>query len=187
MTITSFDLPPEILTFLDEMAKSGTVRNRKEAVLEAISAYRDYELWKWNPPNIMWRNFRRVIMTEKSLELLLEGMSAEDQYEAGRRMGHTLSDSLLSNYNLNGNSSRAKEVGFLILKQCGIGEFKIEGGSVIVHQPLFPKQLLRGYLESCFGISLETVPTSEDVAIFKIKKEAVVKTAIGSKRKSLLQ
>ena len=182
MPITTFDLPSEVLSFLDGMSESGAVRNRKEAVLQAILAYKEYELWKWNPPNIMWRNFRRVIMTEKSLEILLQGMSEEERYESGKRMGQTLSDSLLSNYNLTSNSPRAKEVGFSILKQCGIGEFKIEGGSIIVHQPLFPKSLLRGYLESSFGLSLETIPTSEDVAIYKIKKEAVVKARSSSRR-----
>jgi hypothetical protein len=174
LPITTFDLPPELLQFLDKMADSGTVRNRKEAVLQAILAYRDYELWKWNPPNIVWRNFRRVIMTEKSLELLLEDMSEEEQYEAGKRMGHTLADSLLSNYNLVSSSARGKELGFSILKQCGVGEFKIEGGSLVVHQPHFPKPLLQGYLESSFGFSLEIVPTREDVVIFKIRKEAAL-------------
>ena len=48
----------------------------------------------------MWRNFRRVIMTEKSLELLVARMSENELYEAGKRMGRTLSDSLLSNYNV---------------------------------------------------------------------------------------
>lgn len=185
MPITTFDLPAEQLSFLDGMAESGAVRNRKEAVLQAISVYKEYELWKWNPPNIMWRNFRRVIMTEKSLELLLADMSDEEKYEAGKRMGHTLSDSLLSNYNLPASSPKAKEVGFSILKQCGVGEFKIEGSSIIVHQPLFPKPLLQGYLESSFGLSLEVVPTSEDVAIFTIKKEAVVKARSGTRKNTL--
>jgi len=182
LPITTFDLPSELLEFLDDMTKSGTVRNRKEAVLRAISAYKEYELWKWNPPTIMWRNFRRIIMTEKSLELLVEGMSEEELYEAGKRMGQTLSDSLISNYNLPANGTRTREIGFSILKQCGIGEFKIESGSVIVHQPLFPKSLLRGYLESSFGMSLDIVPTREDVAIFKIKKEALVKVRSNSKK-----
>jgi hypothetical protein len=182
LPITTFDLPSELLEFLDDMAKSGTVRNRKEAVLRAILAFKEYELWKWNPPTIIWRNFRRVIMTEKSMELLVEGMSEEEQYEAGKRMGHTLSDSLISNYNLEANSARAMGVGFSVLKQCGVGEFKIENGSIIVHQPLFTKPILRGYLESSFGLSLVTVPTKEDVAIFKIKKEVEAKMRPASKK-----
>lgn len=177
MPITSFDIPQDQLDFIDELVKSGVVRNRREAVVQAIQKYREYDIWKWNTPFLIWRSFRRAMITKRGLELLTEKMSDEELYAAGRRMGKTVNDSMIVNFGREPNDPENLKLGLNMLEQCGIGQFQIENNTLIIRHPFFPKEMLRGYLETAFFLSLKPVSTLEDIAVMKIEKEIARKQA----------
>ncbi len=170
MVITTFDVPKEVLSYLDSLTEKGVARSRREIVIRALELYKKYDMSDWDEPFIILRGMRRAFITQRSVEQLTFGMNDEELYEAGKRMGQILKDSLLATFGKDSTAASNYALALNLLEAVGFGKFAIDGQRIVVHNPFMPKRLLHGYLENGLGLKLQYVPTVEDLAIYQVEK-----------------
>jgi Arc/MetJ-type ribon-helix-helix transcriptional regulator len=169
LPVTSFDIPEELNTLIENLVRSGAARNRREIIIRALEIYYKYEVYRWREPLIFMSGFRHAMLSKGSLSGLIADMSEEELYSAGKRMGKSLRDfahQRAVDITLEKNRTKALE----ILENAGWGKFAINGKRVTVNEPFFPATLIQGYLESALSLTLKKIDTTEDVVIFGYEK-----------------
>ncbi len=171
MPVLTINLPEDIYSTMEELIKKGTAKSKREIVIKALKKAFELSIFEWKEPLIFIRGFRRAIVNQRSINNLLSNLSKKQLVKGGREMGKTMVDSCLANFGVDPRKKENWGIAFKILSQIGWGHFKLENGKIIVQYPFFPKELLQGYLEEALGVSLEQIQTTDEIAIFKIKKE----------------
>ena len=184
MVITTFDVPKDLLRYMDSLVDNGTARSRREIVIRALEFYKKYDMHEWDESFIVIRGLRRAFMTQRSVEQLTLGMSEEDLWKAGKRMGQILKDSLLATFGKDSSMQANYPLALSILESVGLGKFTLDENRIVVHNPFWPKRLLHGYLEHGLGIKLQHFQTVEDMAIYQARKSPLQRLP-GSKRSSI--
>jgi hypothetical protein len=174
LPITSFDLPHELLEFLDELVRNGIARNRRETVVRALQTYIKLQIHKWNDPFIIINGIRKGLVSKGSLTELTSEMSDEQLFEAGIRMGKTLRDSAKAR-NLDISTPENYKSALQMLEDFGWGRFNIEGGQITIIEPLLPAPVMHGYLESALGTTLEQLDSVEEIQFFQITQSRHIK------------
>lgn len=174
MPITSFDLPPDLLGFLDELVRNDIARNRRETVVRALQTYIKYQIHKWNGPFIVINGIRRGLISKGSLAELTSEMSHKQMFDAGTRMGKALHD-LAKGRNLDISKPENYKSALQILEEFGWGRFNIEASQITIVEPLLPAPVMRGYLESALAIKLKELSSVEEIQFFEITQFRHVK------------
>jgi len=169
LPITSFDLPPDLLGFLDELVRNDIARNRRETVVRALQAYIKFQIHKWNGPFIIINGIRRGLISKGSLAELTCEMSHKQMFVAGTRMGKALHD-LAKGRRLDISKPENYKSALQILEDFGWGRFDIEGNRITIVEPLFPAAVMRGYLESALAIKLKELSSVEEIQFFEIMR-----------------
>ncbi len=171
MVVTTFDVPKDLLKFMDSLVEKGVARSRREIVTNALEFYKKYDMQDWDEPFIVIRRLRRAFITQRSMEQLTLEMSEDDLWKAGNRMGQILRDSLLATYGKDSTDPVNYPLAFSVLESVGLGKFSLDKNRVVVRNPFMPKHLLHGYLQRGLGMKLRYVSTVEDIAIFQGEKQ----------------
>jgi hypothetical protein len=167
LPITSFDLPHDLLRFLDELVEEGTARNRREIVLRALQTYAKLQVQRWNGPFIIINGIRKGLMSKGSLTELTQEMTDEQLYAAGTRMGKTLRISAKTS-NLDITMPANYKHGLQMLEDFGWGQFNIQANRITIREPLLPAPIMRGYLESALEIAIRQQDSVEEIQIFEV-------------------
>ncbi|MCW4019943.1 MAG: hypothetical protein NWF14_01755 [Candidatus Bathyarchaeota archaeon] len=167
MPITSLDLPEESMKYISSLTQSGKVKTFKSLVLELLEFHKRFSMGEWTD-NIFYSNgLRHAFFSQNSLNILVQNMKAEDQYEAGKRMGKTWIDACFARFG--GPISKDKWSQALgLLDETGCGKFEVIGKTIIVKRPFLPLPVLHGYLETGLGVKLERLSTTEQIGVFRI-------------------
>jgi Arc/MetJ-type ribon-helix-helix transcriptional regulator len=183
MVVTTVDIPDKLLEFIDLLVSREKARNRREVILAALAFYENYEVFDWHRSQISIGGFRKAMVSYNLVEQLQSRLDSNQFYEMGRVMGLALRDYLSLNHGKDATDPANYSLGLSHISAMGWGELTIIGDTIRVDEPFMPKALLRGYIESAFGVSLKEVTTIENVAAFKIlKPENVEKVEIRKKR-----
>jgi Arc/MetJ-type ribon-helix-helix transcriptional regulator len=167
MPVTSFDLPHDILDFLDQLVHDGFARNRREIVVRALQAYSKFQIHRWNDSLIIINGIRKGLVSKGSLMELTSEMSDRQLLEAGTRMGKALRDSAKGR-NLDISLPENHKAALQMLEDFGWGGFKIEGNRITIIEPLVPAPLMHGYLEAALGTALTRLDSVEEILFFEI-------------------
>jgi hypothetical protein len=167
LPITSFDIPQDLLSFLDDLVRDGVARSRREIVLRALQAYIKLQIHKWNGSFIIINGIRKGLVSKGSLLELTREMSDKQLFEAGTRMGKALRDSAKGrklDISLPENHKQALQM----LEDFGWGRFSIEGSRITIAEPLLPAPVTHGYLEAALGTTLQQLESVEEIHFFEI-------------------
>lgn len=170
MPVTTFDIPKNLLAFIDELVDSGVVRNRREMVIRALENFMKLQMHKWNGSLILIHGVRQAVVSSGSMKGLIDGMSEKELYEAGRRMGMTLRDSALISQRRDVTLPENHKGAIKLLEDLGWGIFKISDDRIIITDTFLPTALLHGYLETALSLDLKRVETTEDIKVFEKAK-----------------
>jgi hypothetical protein len=174
MPVTSFDLPQDMLRFLDDLVCEGIARNRREIVVRALQAYVKLQIHKWNGSFIVINGIRKGLVSKGSLMELTCEMSDKQLFEAGTRMGKALRDSA-NGRNLDILLPENYGPALQMLEDFGWGRFNIEGSRITITGPLLPAPLMHGYLESALGTTLEQLDSVEEIQFFEFTQPRHIK------------
>jgi len=169
MPVTTVDIPPEQLSFIDTLVKDGFARNRREAIVRALEFYTKFEVHTWMGPLILRYGIRKLLISKGSLSELVSGLSKNELYEAGKRMGKTLRDCVIA-LKLDVSRPENHKRALQILEDEGWGSFAVDEDRITITNPIFPAPLLHGYLETALSVKLSRLDTTEDIYSFAKKK-----------------
>jgi hypothetical protein len=166
MPVTTFDIPQDLIEFIDNLVRDGFARTRREIVLRALEVFRNFEVHKWNGSNIILYGIRAGLVSKGSIQELTSGMSGEELYGLGKRMGKTLKDTGLQRQ-LDISLPENYDAAVHMLRDFGWGEFVVDEKRIVVTASLLPAELIRGYLETSLGLRLARIDTKEDITVFE--------------------
>jgi hypothetical protein len=172
MTVTSFNIPQELIDFMDGLISSGKARTRTEIITQAIENYARLQAYRWKGHIIIVNGLRNALISKGSLAKLVFGMSEKDQYQAGRRMGMTLKESAYVEFHFDPALPERREEALRILEQVGWGKFTIDDAKIVVEDAFVPPEMLRGYLEVALEMDLTVSMIGEETIV--LSREAVV-------------
>ena len=167
LPVTSFDIPQDLLSFLDELVRDGIARSRREIVVRALRTYIKLQIHKWNGSFIIVNGIRKGLVSKGSLMELTREMSDKQLFEAGRRMGKALQDSAKGR-NLDISLPENYKPALQMLEDFGWGRFNIEGSRITIAEPLLPAAVTHGYLETALATTLEQLDSVEEIHFFEI-------------------
>jgi hypothetical protein len=170
MPVTSIDLSKNVLDFMDNLISHGFARSRREIVLGALESYERYSIHKWRNSIIVLHGLVHGLVSKRSIAQLVAGLSEEELYERGGMMSQSLRDAAMVEYGKDLSKPENHQLGLQMLETAGWGEFTAEGNRIMIREPLFPKQMLHGYLESALGVKLSLADTFEDVVIMTVSR-----------------
>lgn len=170
MPITTVDIPEHLLKFIDDLVHRKVARNRKEIIVRALEIYVKFQVHKWRRSLIFVNDIRKGLLSKGSLEGLTFGMSENELYEAGKRMGWTLRDSA-NQRRLDISLPKNHEAALGMLEDFGWGDFETEDNRITVTDCLFPAPLIQGYLETALAIRLRRIESAEDILFFAKETE----------------
>lgn len=166
MPVTTFDIPHDLLDFIDNLVRDRAARNRREIVLRALETFRKLEVHRWNGSFIFLYGIRAGLVSKGSIQELTSGISDKELYSVGKRMGKTLRDTGIQrqlDISLPENHATALQM----LEDFGWGKFTIDEKRITVAGALLPGELIRGYLETALGVKLSKVDTTEDITVLE--------------------
>jgi len=166
MPVTTFDIPPDLLNFIDDLVRTGAARSRREIVVRALEIFVRLRAHRWDGPLIFINGVRGGLMSRGSVAELLSGLSDNELYAAGRRMGKTLKD-LSIQRGLDLSRPESHTVALQMLEDFGWGRFTIDEKRITVTAPFLPAAVTQGYLETALSMTLNRVSTSEDINVFE--------------------
>lgn len=172
MVVTTVDIPDELLEYVDYITSSKKARNRREVLINALSFYKRYDGLNWRDSKISVGGFRKAMLGQKFVDLLQNCLTQEQLYEIGRRYGPTLHDYLLVNFGKESSDRPNYESALQHLSDMGWGTLKLQDSRIVASDSFLPEPLLRGYLEAALGTELESIPTTESIVLFEIRRSA---------------
>jgi len=167
LPVTSFDIPRDLLAFLDELVSSGVARNRREIVIRALRNFVKLQMHKWKGSLMVIHGVRQGLVSSGSVKELLAGRSEKEMYEAGKRMGRTLKDSALVERRLDVTRSENFKAASQILEDQGWGVFTMNDSRMVIVDSFLPPAVIHGYLEGALSVNLKRVETAEDVIVLE--------------------
>jgi len=186
MPVTTFDIPKNLLAFIDELVDSRVIRNRREIVIRALENSVKFQMQKWNGPLIFIHGVRQAVISSGCMKELIDGISEKGLYEAGRRMGMTLRDSALISHRLDVTLPENHKAAVKLLEDLGWGIFKINDNQIIITDTFLPSALIHGYLETALSLDLKRVDTTEDIRVFE-KVKGQTKETMKNSHSTLLE
>ena len=165
MTVTTVDIPKELLQSIDGLVQQKRVRNRREVIVRALETFMNLQVYRWTSHRIYINGIRKAIVSKGSLSELESGLSDEDLYDAGRRMGKTLRDMGIEQ-KIDVSLPKNHKAALRILENEGWGGFSVDDERITVTNPVFLSPLMHGYLESALSIRLSVLDTTEDILVF---------------------
>jgi|SRR5208337_1356547 len=166
-TITSVNIPDDLLKYINSLIEKGFVRNRKEVIVSALRNYRRLSMHEWKDPLIFIRGVRKGLVTRVSINEFARGLPDGVLRDAGRRMGQTLRDVCLATSGADIRKRANWPIAFSHLRDMGWGSFEIKHDSIVVTDCFLPKSLMVSYLAYALGVELSAVPTVEEVLILR--------------------
>jgi len=166
MPVTTLDVPKEMMEYLQRITDKGKTRSKRNVVLQALEAYRNFTMHEWQDSYYSIRGFRYAWVSRRALEEMLKDLTDEQAYQAGKRAGRILKDCCLATLNFDTTDKKNWTRALQIIIECGWGQIQLDEHRIVVQRPFLSKRLLRGYLEAALGVQLAEVETEEDVAIF---------------------
>lgn len=167
MPVTTFDVPEDLLSFIDDLVKTGKARNRREIVVKALEIFVKLQAENWNGPLIIVDGVRSGLIGKGSIARLVAGMSEEELYKAGKRMGKTLRD-LALNRRLDISEPANHRAALQMLEDFGWGRFQMYDGRITITAAFLPSPIIHGYLETALAIDLTRIDTTEDIVAFEM-------------------
>jgi|SRR5208282_1379445 len=164
MPVTTFDIPQELLVTIDNLIHENNARNRREVVVKALEVFFKLQANKWNGPFIYINGIRKGLISKGSLTELISGMSLDELYDSGKRMGKTLRDSAIER-RLDLSRPENHITALQMLEDFGWGRFTIDDERITVTSSLLPAALIHGYLETALSIRLTRIETREDIVV----------------------
>ena len=171
MTLTSVDIPPNLVEFMDDIIHKGIKKTRREIFIEALTYYSTLRMQDWSPPIYQAYGRSRVVLLEvTALSQILQLMDKEHQLNVGRILGRVLKDILL----VEGAGDSAKrenwKVALDLLEKHGWGKFQLKEEDVFVTDTGLSPEILKACLEVLTGATVELLTESESVAVARIGK-----------------
>ena len=157
MPVTSFNIPPDLLALVNEIVASGAARNRTEIIVRALENFVRFEMHRWRGNQMVVHGMRTGMMSESDLSGLIGGMSDRELYQAGKRIGAALKDSMLAEYEFDPSRSENHRMMLGFLEDSGWGRFVMDKGRIIVEAPFLPPEVLHGILETALSLNLKLV------------------------------
>ena len=178
MPVTTFDIPKDLFSLIDDLVKSGKARNRREIVVRALEIYMKLQAYNWDGPLITLDGVRKGLISKGSIRELVAGMSEEQLYNAGKRMGKTLRD-LALNRRFDISQPENCPAALQMLEDFGWGRFQMDADRITMTAAFLPSAVIHGYLETALSINLDKINTTEDIIAFEITPvaSATAKTA----------
>jgi len=173
MPVTTFDIPNDLLSFIDDLIMSGKARNRREIVVRALEIFVKFQAQNWNGPLIVIHRVRKGLISKGSIAELVSGMSEEKLYSAGKRMGKTLRD-LAIDRRLDISQPGNHKAALQMLEDFGWGMFLMDQGRITIIGAFLPAAVIHGYLETALAITLTRIDTTEDIIVFETNPVATV-------------
>ena len=172
MPVTSFNIPENLLAFVDEVVASGVVRNRTEVFISAIENYAKFQMHRWKTPLIYFHGTRAALVSRSSVLRAVDGMSDKELRAAGRRMGLTVKESLLTEYRLTSSRPENRKRILSILRESGWGVFRLlENNRILVRDSFLPTKMLLGYLETAMSAVIKPLQTRDtELCVFLMKE-----------------
>jgi hypothetical protein len=171
MPVTTFDIPDDLLAFIDDLVSRGIVRNRREVVVRALEVYAKLQVQRWNGPLILVHGVRKGLISKGSIAELVAGMSDKELYNAGRRMGKTLKDLALDK-RLDISLPENHKAALQMLEDFGWGRIVLDDKRITITGAFLPASVIHGYLETAISVGLDRVDTTEDLMVFEIVASA---------------
>lgn len=175
MPVTTFDIPEDLLSFIDSLVRSGKVRSRREIVVRALEIFVRLQAHEWDGPLISIYGIRKGLISKGSIGELVAGMSNADLYNAGKRMGKTLKD-LAMNLRLDISRPENHMAALQMLEDFGWARFAMDHERITITGAFLPAPVIHGYLESALSVALSRVETTEEIVAFEISAVHAVKT-----------
>ena len=167
LPVTTFDIPDELLSFIDDLVKAGKARNRREIIVKAMEVFVKLHVQNWNGPLIIIHGVRKGLISKGSIAELVAGMSDDELYKAGKRMGKTLRD-LAMNMRLDISQPENHQAALQILEDFGWGRLQLDGERITITNVFLPSAVIHGYLETALAIHLARIDTVEDIIAFEL-------------------
>jgi len=175
MPVTSVDISDELMNFIDSIIEQGFARNRREVILRALEVYARFEVHRWNGPFITINGIRNALISKASMSELTSGLSEQELYDAGKRMGKTLKDLVIQQrWDISRTDNRRKAV--QVIEEEGWGRFDIDQDRITITGAIVRAALLHGYLETALSLKLSRMDTTDDIMVFEIKKTNATKS-----------
>jgi Arc/MetJ-type ribon-helix-helix transcriptional regulator len=175
MPVTTIDIPNDLLSFIDALIKSGKARNRREIVVRSLEIFVKLQAQDWNGSLIVIHGVRKGLISKGSIAELVSGMSEEELYSAGKRMGKTLKDLAIDRH-LDISQPENHKVALQMLEDFGWARFLMDQGRITITGAFLPAAVIHGYLETALGITLSRIDTTEDIIVFEMNPVAAVAT-----------
>ena len=167
MPVTSFDIPQDLLIFVDELVASGIVRTRREIVVRALENFSKLQMHQWKGSLMFVHGVRQGLVSSGGMRELLAGKSEKEMYEAGERMGRTLKDSAFVERRLDVVQSENFQATSHMLEDMGWGVFTLSDNRIVIVDSFLPSAVIHGYLERALNLNLKRVETAEDMIVLE--------------------
>jgi len=169
MTLTSVDIPEDLMDFMDSLVQKGVRKNRKDIFVEALRYYSRFSMYEWNPPQYCIHAHTRVAwVTDQSIRELLRIIEPQKHVEFGESIGRNVRDICMVAEGIDTVKKENWKRSFEFLEFLGYGRFKISQDKINVTDSLLSAQVLQGCLQALFGAKLKLITTSLGMALFQI-------------------
>jgi hypothetical protein len=164
--ITTVEIDEETDAYINQLIENGKIRSMKDFIMLAIDFARKYSIDNWSPGVFYIGPVRVGIIDKRSLETLA---SKANQRETGRSLGEMPRDMMMIRYNIDTTLKKNRTLALDRLADLGIGRCEIKDDKILVHRPIFPHDIMWGYIEAYLDVALQPVPMNiPDLFVFQI-------------------
>jgi len=169
MTLTSVDIPADLMEFMDSLIQKGIRKTRRDIFVEALTYYSRFSMCEWNPPQYYIRAHTRVAwVTDQSIRELLRILEPQKHLEFGNAVGRNIRDICMISEGVDTSKKENWKRSLEFLEVLGYGRFKISEDKINATDSLLSDQVLQGCLEALFDRKLKLITSSLGMALFEI-------------------
>jgi len=169
MTLTSVDIPEDLMDFMDSLIQKGVRKNRKDIFVEALRYYSRFSMYEWNPPQYYIQAHSRVAwITDQAIRELLSIIEPQKHVEFGKAIGRNIRDVLMVAEGIGTAKKEDWKRPIEFLEFLGYGRFKKLEDKINATDSLLSAQILQGCLESLLNVKLKLVTSSPGMALFQV-------------------
>jgi hypothetical protein len=169
MTLTSVDIPEDLMDFMDSLIQKGVRKNRKDIFVEALRYYSRFSMYEWNPPQYYIHAHTRVAwVTDQSIRELLRILEPQKHLVFGNAVGRNIRDICMIAEGIDTTKKENWKRSLEFLEFLGHGRFKISEDKINATDSFLSAQVLQGCIEALFDRKLKLITSSLGMALFQI-------------------
>jgi len=155
---TTIILDKEEREYIDSLIKEGREPGIKPLVSKMLDVYRSMRIYDWKYPGEYYIGISRVaFLNVEFIDILLKYIPEEKWKEVGQKIGEMAKVSMEASIDIETTNREQWPDVFKRLRVQGFGDFYLKNKFVIIRTPLISNsQFLCGFIETLFGINLET-------------------------------